>query len=87
MISTGPMICGVVVGVRPDGDVVALGRKLKDWARDTALDAKELRRAQAGQGLLVNFGVAWLARAGEGVGARTVRSFRELERERSSAQA
>lgn len=84
---TRTITCGVVTGGRPDGELVGLSRRLTAWARETASDAIELRRAQARQAMFVDLGVAWIAMSGEGACAATVRSFRDLERERLSARA
>lgn len=69
--------CGV-----PEPELVALARKVIGWARDSARDAGELRRAQTAHEAAVGRAAERIQRAGEGACAGTMRAFRELERER-----
>lgn len=66
----------------PEGELMTVARKVIGWARDTAKDAGELRRAQAAHEAAVNRSAARVQKAGVGACAATVRAFRDLERER-----
>lgn len=69
--------CGV-----PESELVELGRKVIGWARDTALDAAELRRAQQAHEAAVTRGADRMRRAGGKACEGAVAAFRDLERER-----
>ena len=69
--------CGV-----PESELVELGRKVIGWARDTARDAAELRRAQQAHEAAVTRGADRVRRARGNACEGAVAAFRDLERER-----
>lgn len=79
---TGEVIGAASMCGTPEGELLALSRKVIGWARDTAKDAGELRRAQAAHEAAVIRSAAQAKKAGEGACAATARAFRDLEKER-----
>jgi hypothetical protein len=62
--------------------VIALGRKVIGWARDTARFADELKRAQTAHQAAVTRAAARLGKAGRRACEATLASFKALERKR-----
>lgn len=68
--------CGV-----PEAELVELGRKVIGWARDTARNAAELKRAQSAHEASVTRGAARMRRTGAKACDAALAAFRDLERE------
>lgn len=68
--------CGV-----PEAELVELGRRVIGWARDTARDAAELKRAQGAHEVSVTRAAARVRRSGRGACDAALAAQHGLERE------
>ena len=68
--------CGV-----PEAELVELGRRVIGWARDTARDAAELKRAQRAHEVSVTRAAARVRQTGRGACDAALAALHALERE------
>lgn len=77
---TGEVIGAAACGV-PEAELVGFGRRVIGWARDTARDAAELKRAQMAHEVSVTRAAARVRQTGRGACDAALTELHALERE------